>query len=136
MKLLLDINIWIDIASRPISQPDSLELLRQIEQKGQTLLFPLCGYTTTHFLLKRILGEPAALDFLHTLSKRAVRFVPFTENEVTLARKLTFSDHEDACIAASAISAGADWIVTRDNKGYRRSPVPSISPKQLFRKLL
>jgi len=45
------------------------------------------------------------------------------------ALQLTLSDFEDAVTAAAARLAGCECIVTRDPKGFRGSPVRSLTPE-------
>jgi predicted nucleic acid-binding protein len=45
------------------------------------------------------------------------------------ALQLPFSDFEDAVTAAAAQLAGCECIVTRDPKGFRGSPVRSLTPE-------
>jgi hypothetical protein len=44
---------------------------------------------------------------------------------------LPFTEFEDAVTAAAALTAGCDFIVTRDPKGFRQSPVPAVTPAAL-----
>ena len=52
------------------------------------------------------------------------------------ALQLSFSDFEDAVTAAAARLAGCDCIVTRDPKGFRGSPVRSLTPEAVAPLLL
>jgi hypothetical protein len=45
------------------------------------------------------------------------------------ALQLPFSDFEDAVTAAAARLAGCECIVTRDPRGFRGSPVRSLTPE-------
>ena len=45
------------------------------------------------------------------------------------ALQLPFSDFEDAVSATAARLAGCECIVTRDPKGFRGSPVRSLTPE-------
>jgi hypothetical protein len=45
------------------------------------------------------------------------------------ALQLPLSDFEDAVTAAAAQMAGCECIVTRDPKGFRGSPVRSLTPE-------
>ena len=45
------------------------------------------------------------------------------------ALQLSFPDFEDAVTAAAARLAGCDYIVTRDPKGFRGSPVRCLTPE-------
>jgi hypothetical protein len=48
------------------------------------------------------------------------------------ALSLEFADFEDAVQAACAARVKADYLVTRDVKGFRRSPVPPASAGAVF----
>jgi predicted nucleic acid-binding protein len=45
------------------------------------------------------------------------------------------NDIEDALQAFAALAFNADYVVTRNTKDYRRSPVPAISPKEFLLKI-
>lgn len=130
MKVLFDLNVWIDVATRPGSYPESSELYRSLIKRGDSICLPLCGYTTLFHLLNRVIGPEAAEEFLFTLQRRGVNYLRFTLAEVKLARGLNMSDHEDACIAASGLTGGVDILVTRNGKDFRNSPIKVISPKE------
>ncbi len=122
MKVLLDLNIWIDLAARPRSFPASVKIYRKLEQEAHTICFPLCGYTTVYYLIEKVLGPNAALSFMRTLSDRSVRLLTFGLPEVALAHKLQFSDHEDGCVAATALNYGCDFVVSRNLRDFKGSP--------------
>ena len=48
--------------------------------------------------------------------------------ELTAARSYGMTDFEDALVAAAAVSAGCDCIITRNIKDFAESPVRAISP--------
>ena len=45
------------------------------------------------------------------------------------------TDYEAALIAAAASASGVDWLVTRDEAGFLKGPVPSINPGDFLQKL-
>ena len=45
------------------------------------------------------------------------------------------SDFEDAVMAESALRSGMDYIMTRNSRDYRRSPVPICTPGELLEKI-
>jgi len=45
-------------------------------------------------------------------------------------------DFEDAVQASVAAVAGIDFIVTRNKRDFRQSPVPAVLPEELLEKLL
>jgi len=45
---------------------------------------------------------------------------------------LGMSDFEDAVQAAAAAKVGADFVATRNERDYRKSPVKARSPSELL----
>ena len=128
VKALLDLNIWIDIALRPGTFPESLaayKLLTKINRVG----LPLCGYTTLYYILSKGITEKKAKEFLSGLESEPVEFVPFAKEDLTLAFALGLADHEDACVAASAIRSGYDLILTRNTGDFTKVPIQATTPK-------
>ncbi len=134
MRVLFDTNIWIDIAARPTTFPESLALYMKLAAQSDAIYFPLCAYTTSHYILSKVLNAAAAQDFLKQLLQRKVRMAPFTEREVALAQSLAFTDHADACIVACALSVKADYVVTRNVRHFKASPISVLTPEGLMRK--
>lgn len=128
MKFLLDTNIWIDLAARPQSYPESIRLFKALEESSHKTCLCLCSYTTIYYLIARILKPSAALEFLTKLELRSVQLLPFSHNELATARRLQFADHEDACVAATALNSDCDYIVTRNIRDFRQSPIKALSP--------
>ena len=54
---------------------------------------------------------------------------PYDESAIEEALQLSTPDFEDSVTAAAARLAGCDYIVTRDPKGFRGSPVRSLTPE-------
>ena len=48
------------------------------------------------------------------------------------ALRIGSPDFEDAVTAVAAQKAGCSFVVTRDPKGFRGSPVPCITPEAVF----
>lgn len=135
MRIVIDLNIWIDIAARPSSFPESIELYRRIEEGFHKACLPLCAYTTLYYLLAQLIGKKGALEFLASIEARGVEFLLFSKKEVSLAEKLSFSDYEDACVAASAVNSNCEYIITRNVSDFKRSPVPALAPKLFIKHL-
>lgn len=48
------------------------------------------------------------------------------------ARTLAFPDFEDAMQAVSAMACAADWLLTRDAAGFRKSPARVVAPAEFL----
>ena len=132
MRILFDLNVLLDVAIRWEKYPDSLRLYEEV---GSTTrlegVWPACGFTTLYYILKRELGDRKAKEFIALFSKD-LDLAPFDEKVAIRALRLNFSDLEDACISASALSAACDYVATRNEADFIASPVPPKHPKELL----
>ena len=52
------------------------------------------------------------------------------------ALQLPMKDIEDALQATAALAFHAQWIVTRNERDYRSSPVPALSPAKFRQQMI
>ncbi len=125
MKLLLDINIILDVLldREPWSDAAS-RLLSAIESnKAEGFVAPHTLPTIYYVIAQsqdRKIARTAATDLLRILD-----VVPITRADFQRALELSMSDYEDAVQAAAALTIGADYLVTRNEKDFRAAPVPT-----------
>jgi hypothetical protein len=60
---------------------------------------------------------------------RVFGVAPVASSVIQLALELPFADFEDAVTSAAAQLAGCDFILTRDPKGFRASPIRLLTPE-------
>jgi len=131
-RVLLDINVVLDVlASREPFADDAEAVLRHVEARAVEGLVAAHTITTLHFLLSKHMGKAKArrvlTDLLHV-----VRVVPVDEDRIRHALALDWTDFEDAVQAACAGKAEADYLVTRDKRGFKKSPVKTVTPPELL----
>lgn len=131
-RVLLDVNVVLDVlASREPFADDAEAVLRLVESGLLEGLIAAHTITTLHFLLSRHLGKARAkrtlTDLLHIL-----RVVAVDEDRIRHALALSWPDFEDAVQAVCAERAAADYLVTRDKTGFRRSAVKAVTPAELL----
>jgi hypothetical protein len=61
-----------------------------------------------------------------------LKIVPASNQNLTVALELPFSDFEDAMQCACAIACEADFIVTRNVNDYKNSPIKALTPEQVL----
>jgi hypothetical protein len=84
--------------------------------------------TTIHFLARKEKGSIQARRILSSImSVFAVAAVD--RSVIQEALRLPCPDFEDAVTAEAARLAGCDYILTRDPKGFRGSPVRAMPPE-------
>lgn len=131
-RVLLDINVVLDVlATREPFADEAEAVLRQVEAGAIEGLVAAHTVTTLHFLLAKHLSKAkirkVLTDLLHV-----VRVVPVDEDRIRHALSMNWADFEDAVQAACAEKAEAEYIVTRDKRGFRKSPVRVVTPAELL----
>lgn len=132
MKVLFDVNIVLDVLlAREPWAVDSARLLDAAERKE------IAGYvaghtiTTAYYIVARSAGQKKAATAVTDLL-RIVRVVPVEAADFAQALVLGMADFEDAVQAATAAKIGADFVATRNEKDFRRSPIRARSPSELL----
>ena len=126
-RVLLDVNVLLDVlAEREPFAAESAAVLEKVEAGVMRGFVAAHTITTLHYLLSKHLGKARSrrviLDLLHLLQVVAV-----DEDRLRHALSLNWNDFEDAVQAACAEKVEADFVVTRDKKGFRKSAVKPAS---------
>jgi len=133
--ILIDTDVLIDVAldRQPFSDAAS-ELLDRL-QTGPKRAF-VAWHTLSNFcyLVAPSHGGSDVRDFITEL----IRFVAVAEcgtEAIAYAAQLVMIDFEDAMQVAAARACGARFIVTRNTRDFRRSPIPAITPSEALETL-
>ena len=129
MKALLDTDVLIDVAlAREPHATHSAAVLRWAEAGGEAAV---AWHTLSNcaYLLKGG-GRPFLLRLL-----RIVEVAAAGTADARRALELPMADLEDSFQAAAALAWGADTIVTRNIRDFRRSPVRAMTPAVFLKKM-
>ena len=132
MKLLLDINILLDVLLQRNPWAESAaHLLTRIE-RGEANGF-VAGHTlnTVHYVVSRTRDRQSAAAAVTDLL-RFLEVVPIEKVDFNQALVLPIDDFEDAVQAAAALKIGVDYVVTRDEKGFRALSIPSVNSGEIL----
>lgn len=133
MRLLIDANILLDVLEN-----------RQPHIEASSIIWKLCevgraeGYVSalTFANLVYVMRKELSADQVEEIWKklRLIFFIAdLTEKDMENAATAKWDDFEDALQSATASRIGADYIVTRNEKDYKSSTVPAISPADLLK---
>ena len=128
-RLLFDVNVVLDVLldRRPHAEA-SAAAWAAVEICIAEGLLAAHAVTTIHYLVRKEMGAAKATRTISSILQ--VFSVAVVDGAVVQeALQLSCSDFEDAVTAAAARTAGCDYIVTRDPKGFRGSPVRSLTPE-------
>lgn len=127
MKILVDTDVLLDVA---LARQEFLAPSAAVVTWAET--HPGHAAVAWHSLANlAYLIRPDPRAFLLEILDFAD--VPRTDARTARAAlKLPMADVEDALQAAAALAFGADFIVTRNTRDYRSSPVPALTPAEFL----
>lgn len=132
MRLLLDINVLLDVALQRPGAPASARLLATCGRQHEGWL-SWHSVATLAYLIDRQLSAVPARDFIRGLLDWA-DVARTGRAEALAALDLPLRDFEDALQVASAVACGAQFIITRNERDFKGSPVPALSPDAFLRR--
>ena len=130
--ILVDTNVFVDVAlNREPFVEDSRRFLNELSQSRRR------AFVSTHSLvdLQRIIKSeyPQGRSVQYVLDViETVDVVEMNRSAIRYAASLNMPDFEDAVQAAAAMVCGAQQIVTRNLKDFKRSPVPAVTPGEIL----
>jgi predicted nucleic acid-binding protein len=131
LKILLDTNIVIDVLMDRIPFSDSAADLFSKVEDG-TIIGYLCGttITTVYYLASNAVGAARAQEEIKKLLN-LFEVAPVNRHVLEAALVADFNDFEDAVIHEAACHIGADAIVTRNQKVFKKSRISVYSSEQM-----
>ncbi len=126
MRLLIDINVVLDVALQRAGAPASAKLLALCGRQHEGWL-AWHSVATLACLIERQQSAISSRDFIRGLLVWAQVAQTGTADAVA-ALDLPMPDFENALQAAAAMACGAQVIVTRNERDFKGSPVPAITP--------
>jgi len=132
MKLLLDINVVLDVPLRRAPWVgEAAAMLSAIEQRRASGYVAAHTVTTYHYVIAKQAGRDEAVRATADLL-RLLRVVPTGREDFRDALALSLRDFEDAVQAVAALKAGADYLVTRNAPDFRGTTVPVRTPGEIL----
>ena len=133
MKILLDTNIVLDVLMDRMPFSDTaVELFSKVE--AGAIIGYLCGttITTVYYLASKILGAARAQEEIKKLLS-LFEVAPVNRLVLESALVVDFYDFEDAVIHEAACHVGADAIITRNLKDFKKSRISVYTSDELVR---
>jgi predicted nucleic acid-binding protein len=131
-RVLFDINAILDVLlDREPYAEASAAAWSFTETGGAEGMLAAHAVTTIHYLLRKEMGTAKARRSIRAILD-VFRVAAVDAAVIHEAAQSAWPDFEGAVTAAAARLAGCDYIVTRDPKGYRNSPVRPVTPVALI----
>lgn len=131
-RILFDTNVVLDVLlDRKPYVEASAAAWAAVETGIAEGMLAAHAVTTLHCLVRKEKGALKAKRIISAIL-RVFGVAAVDGAVIQEALQLPFPDFEDAVTAAAARVAGCECIVTRDPKGFRGSPVRSLTPEAVI----
>jgi predicted nucleic acid-binding protein len=134
-RALLDLNVVLDVlfARTPYVKEASV-VFAKVETGEIEGCVAAHTITTLHYLAAKRHGRTKCRELILDVLK-LFDVVPVDKDRLRRALEMNWKDFEDAVQAACAEAVAADYLVTRDKKGFRAAMVDVVSPGELVARL-
>jgi len=131
-RILLDTNIVLDVLLDRKPYADAGAAVWAAVETGVVEgMLAAHAVTTIHYLIRKEMGNAKSGRTVSAIL-RVFRVAAVDGVVIQQALQLPVSDFEDAVTAAAARLAGCEYIVSRDPRGFRGSPVLSLPPEAVL----
>jgi predicted nucleic acid-binding protein len=128
-RLLVDTNVVLDVLlDRQPHAEASMAVWAAAETGPAEGFLAAHAITTIHYLVHREIGPVKAKQLIVQIL-RVFRVATVDNAVIEQAVRLPIPDFDDAVTAAAALGSEGEYIVTRDPKGFRGSPVRVLAPE-------
>lgn len=132
MKVLIDTNIILDVlCNKKEFIEDSLKVFKYCEANLIDGSISALSIPNIVYIMRKELDNNRIKEILTTLTS-LFTVIDLRETDLMKAADLDFADYEDALQSICASRAKVNYIVTRNIKDFKNSPVPAIKPSELF----
>jgi predicted nucleic acid-binding protein len=131
-KAMIDLNVVLDVAQK--REPHfvaSAQVLARAQRGDCDGMLPAHAITTIHYLVQKYSGVEVAdrtVDWLLA----SFEVAPVRTQEFLRARTLGMTDFEDAVVAAAAVTARCDVVVTRNVADFERATIRAVTPEEFL----
>jgi predicted nucleic acid-binding protein len=132
MRLLIDVNVLLDVALQRPGAPASARLLALCGRQHEGWL-AWHSVATLAYLIERQQTAISGRDFIRSMLAWA-DIAKTGRPDALAALELPMRDFEDALQVAAAMACGAQFIVTRNERDFKTSPVPALNPDTFLRR--
>jgi len=136
LKILLDTNIVLDLLlKREPFCNDALEIFSFIETQEVKAYLCATTITTIYYLISKQLGKSKADKIIEDILQ-LFNISDVNKDVLKDSIKNNGKDFEDSVIYTSAKYSQIDIIISRDKKGFTKSEILTLEPKEFLASLV
>ena len=132
MKILIDTNVLLDVlCNRADFVQDALKIFKLCEVNRIKGCVSVLSVPNIVYIMRKELDHDRIKEIIKTITS-IFAVASLRESDLLNAANAPFSDYEDALQAVCAERIRADYIVTRNVKDFKNSPVPAVTPTEFL----
>jgi len=132
MKILVDVNIFMDVYERRADWVDSLAVIHLCQQNKLGGFISALTIPILYFLRRRSFSENQAREDTLKITE-GMQVIPLTSEIINQASQSPLPDFEDNIQLFSAEQIAAAYLITRNKKDFVQSKIPIASPKEFLK---
>lgn len=126
MRALIDTNVIVDVIERRKEFFDDSYAVLRIAAEGKIEAFiPAGSIADVHYIIRKGKDAATARDAI------ALLLQPATQRR-RMSHSPSIGDFEDAILAATARREKAEYIITRNDQDFVKSPILATSPSDFL----
>ncbi len=131
-KVLFDTNVVLDaLLNRPGFWEPAAQLFSKADRGELEGFLCATALTTIHYIGRKQVGTQRTETEIGKLLK-LFEVAPVDGLVLQRALRAGFSDYEDAVVSEAAQQVGAEAIITRNARDFRKSPLHLYSPDEFL----
>ena len=132
LKVMIDTNVILDVlCNRNDFVEHSLGVFKYCEANKIDGYISALSIPNIVYIMRKELDGERIKEILASITS-IFKVVDLKGADLIKAADMDFSDYEDALQSACASRIKANFIITRNIKDFKNSPVPAIKPSELF----
>lgn len=135
MRALLDTNVLVDILTGRPPEPEYAARLVVMQALGDIELWVSAKSFTDAFHVMSRENESADIQRAFIKSLEFLDVCAVDVEDIRTAAKRCWLDFEDCLIDVCAEKIKADYLLTRDEDGFKQSRMTAMTPRGLFAQL-
>jgi len=129
MKFFIDTNILLDVFQQRMPYfEDSVQIWALAESRKAEIYISAISFNNIYYIMRKYAGKENAQRAIEVMNSNFL-IVPLVQDIVGKAIMAKLPDFEDAVQFFSALSIGADCIITRNIKDFPMDVLPVLTPQ-------
>lgn len=133
MRLFLDTNVILDLILNRQPFFDDIAKIVTLSEKGkQKLVTSSVSFVNCNYILGRSIKKEKVTENLK-IARLIFDIIDVSQTDIDKSLNSDFEDFEDGVQYYSALRNNCNYIITRDNKDFKHSEIPVLTPSEFLK---